>query len=380
MKKRKRFVFLGILVLVICGMSVQAMAQSTDTDRIFQQQSENFHTQDVEDAVPESALEFAGEDKALTLENTDSFLNISEWFSLIVRCFFSVLSEKRSMLVQIAAILILMYAVRALCSGMRNEKTMEILNYFVIAVSAVLVLESVFFSAQHAVSAMGEVAAFSNATLPVLTALVSASGYPASAAAVSASVIFSLDIIAFVASYVVPTLINSYMALGIGAGLSSNENLKSISAFLRKTVVFVITLLFCLLIGVLSLKSGLSTASDSISRRTAVFTAGNFIPIAGNYLGEGINLVFSCAGVLKNTVGTFSVLVLLFTVSGPVIEILVNYILLSIAKMFCSFFDNKNLLSFFEVIRDAFSMMLSMTIGLSVILIIAITLITRIGG
>ena len=99
MKKRKRFVFLGILVLVICGMSVQAMAQSTDTDRIFQQQSENFHTQDVEDAVPESALEFAGEDKALTLENTDSFLNISEWFSLIVRCFFSVLSEKRSMLV-----------------------------------------------------------------------------------------------------------------------------------------------------------------------------------------------------------------------------------------------------------------------------------------
>ena len=353
MKKRKRFVFLGILVLVICEMSVQAMAQSTDTDRIFQQQSENFHTQDVEDAVPESALEFAGEDKALTLENTDSFLNISEWFSLIVRCFFSVLSEKRSMLVQIAAILILMYAVRALCSGMRNEKTMEILNYFVIAVSAVLVLESVFFSAQHAVSAMGEV---------------------------SASVIFSLDIIAFVAAYVVPTLINSYMALGIGAGLSSNENLKSISAFLRKTVVFVITLLFCLLIGVLSLKSGLSTASDSISRRTAVFTAGNFIPIAGNYLGEGINLVFSCAGVLKNTVGTFSVLVLLFTVSGPVIEILVNYILLSIAKMFCSFFDNKNLLSFFEVIRDAFSMMLSMTIGLSVILIIAITLITRIGG
>ena len=111
-----------------------------------------------------------------------------------------------------------------------------------------------------------------------------------------------------------------------------------------------------------------------------MFTAGNFIPIAGNYLGEGINLVFSCAGVLKNTVGTFSVLVLLFTVSGPVVEILVNYILLSITKMFCSFFDNKNLLSFFEVIRDAFSMMLSMTIGLSVILIIAITLITRIGG
>ena len=44
MKKRKRFVFWGILVLVICGTSVQAMAQSTDTDRIFQQQSENFHT------------------------------------------------------------------------------------------------------------------------------------------------------------------------------------------------------------------------------------------------------------------------------------------------------------------------------------------------
>lgn len=350
-----------------------------ETDDVYKYQYEKYGVEKIDNAVPEAAKDFA-EDQILQIQHAGELFDFKQILTWIFQTFMNLLFEKKSMFIQLAALLILMYIVKTLCSGLSSSKTVEVLNYFAVICASVMIFSSVFSVSKNLVSTFEQLSSFSAVALPVLTGLVGASGLPLTAVGLSGTTVFILDVLAFIGGVCIVPIVNTYMALGLGACLTDNENLKSISKFCKNVCIFIITLLFCIFIGVVSLQSILSNSSDSLSKRAIMFTTGNFIPVAGGYISEGVNIVFSCASALKGTVGAFSAAILFFTVAAPITDIIVNLFILGMARMFCDFFDNKKLTALFDVVKDAFSMMLSVTIGIVFMLIVCMTVMAKIGG
>lgn len=359
-------------------LALSHTASAVEQGQIYEYQIEKYGVSDINNVVPDGAEEFA-EDQPLQLENVGQLFDIQKIISRIVNVFFNLLAEKKSFFIQLTALLILLYIVKSLCSGLSRDSTVRTLTYFAVICTGILVFESVFDVSHKLTDALEQQISFTTAALPVMTGLVNASGLPVSAAGIGATSAFILNLLAMSVVWIIPA-VNTYMVLGLGTCLSENENLKAVSVFFRNTCIFIITLLFCVFIGVISLQSTFTGAADSVSKRAITFTAGNFVPIAGGYISEGINTVFSCAASLKANVGTFVSVVLFFTAAAPIADIAVNILLLSAAKMLCSFFSNKRLSALFNVIKDAFAMLLVIAIGAAFMLVICMTVMAKIGG
>lgn len=367
-------VFICISVLAFSHAGVAA-----EQREIYEYQYDAYGVADINDAVPEAAEDFAASE-TLQVENTGALLDIKKVLSWCVETLFTLFKSKKKFFIQLATLLILLYIVKTLCSGLSRDKAVQALHYFAVVCACVLVFDTVFSVSQKLIGTLEQLTSFTSAALPVMTGLVSASGMPASAAGIGGTGAFILNILAFIGSTCILPAINVYMVLGLGACLSENENLKAVSVFCRNICIFIITLLFCIFIGVISLQSAFTGSADSLSKRAIMFTAGNFVPIAGGYVSEGVNVVFSCASALKGTVGVFSAAILFFTAASPIADIVISMLLMSVAKMFCAFFDNKRLSALFDVVKDAFAMMFTAAVGTVLMLIVCMAVMAKIGG
>ncbi|WHY76015.1 stage III sporulation protein AE [Neobacillus sp. WH10] len=189
-------------------------------------------------------------------------------------------------------------------------------------VLVILALNSFHISIRYTNEAIGTMTSFVLALVPLLLALIAASGGLVSAAFFHPVILFLMNISGMFMQYVILPLLFLATLLSIVSTMSEQYKVSQLAALLRNWSIGLMGLFLTIFLGVISVQGASAAVTDGVAIRTAKFVTGNFIPVIGRMFTDATDTVVSASVLLKNSVGIAGVAILLIIVAFPAIKIL----------------------------------------------------------
>ena len=231
----------------------------------------------------------------------------------------------------------------SVCSGFfpDDEKSKTVLNLICGSFLIIEIFIPAIKSVGAAASAMGACASFEKALIPVLAAVVTVSGKPATALSSQGIMFASAQFVEALAADIVMPLVGVCGALNITGAVFPTLRLSAISETVRKTALTFLTSAAGLFTGFLAMKNTLASTVDGMAVRGVKLAANTFVPVIGGAIGEAYTSVVGSLSVIRKTVGIYAVAVF-FAITVPVIINLALWVLsLRIACMISELLDVK---------------------------------------
>ena len=160
------------------------------------------------------------------------------------------------------------------------------------------------------------------ALVPLLLALMAASGGAISAAFFHPVILFLMNTSGMLIEYIVLPLLFLSTLLHVVSSLSEQYKVTQLANLLRNISIGILGIFLTIFLGVISVQGASSAITDGITIKTAKFVTGNFIPVIGRMFTDATDTVINASLLLKNTVGIAGVVILLLLVAFPAIKIL----------------------------------------------------------
>lgn len=207
----------------------------------------------------------------------------------------------------------------SVCSGFfpNDERSRAVLNIICGAFLLVSVFSGGISTVRAGVSSVSACAVFEKSLIPVLAAILTAAGSPASAVSVQGAAFAAAQAITALSENFALPLIGITAALGTAGAMLPTLRLSAVGELLRKTVSGVLGICATLFTGLLSIKCVIAGSADSLTARGVKLAANTFVPVVGGALGEAYSSITGSISLLKNTVGAYG-LAALFFISVPV--------------------------------------------------------------
>lgn len=186
----------------------------------------------------------------------------------------------------------------------------------------ILALNSFHIAINYTNEAIGTMTSFILALVPLLLALIAASGGLISAAFFHPVILFLMNMSGLFMQYIILPLLFLATLLSIVSTMSEQYKVSQLAQLLRNWSIGLMGLFLTVFLGVISVQGASAAVTDGVTIRTAKFVTGNFIPVIGRMFTDATDTVVSASVLLKNTVGIAGVAILLIIVAFPAIKIL----------------------------------------------------------
>lgn len=214
---------------------------------------------------------------------------------------------------------------------------------------------------------------FSKVLLPVVTAAAAAGGSPGGATARQlATVLFSnvlvglIDGLLLPMTYVYIVACTAYAALG-------NEGLKRIGAAVKWVVTASLTTLVLIFVAYLTVSGAVAGSTDAAAVKAAKMAVSGAVPVVGGILSDAAETILAGAGIIKNTVGVFGMLVVLAMCVTPFLQLGIHYLVYKGVSAVTATVSQGRVAALIDSIGGAFGLVLGMTGSCALLLLVAIT-------
>ncbi|GGE53808.1 stage III sporulation protein AE [Priestia taiwanensis] len=260
-----------------------------------------------------SFLEFVKGEKEFSLK---------EWFVGFLKFIFHEILANGKLLGMLVLLTILSALLQSLQSAFDKSNISKIADAVIYLVLIVVALNSFYVAASYAQEAIQQMINFVIALLPILLALIAATGGVISASFFHPIVMLLMSTSGmFIKFFVLPLLFLATI-LSIVSTISDQYKVTKLANLLRNISVGALGIFLTIFLGVLSVQGTATAISDGIAIKTAKFVTGNFIPVIGRVFTDAADTVLSASALLKNTIGIAGVVMLLLIVAFPAIKIL----------------------------------------------------------
>jgi stage III sporulation protein AE len=228
----------------------------------------------------------------------------------------------------IAGIALLTGVITSLKSGTAGATTSSmifLISYASALIPLLAVLTECFRESLNAVQAMQKQMQL---TFPLLLTLMSASGGVVSASVCRPAVaFFSTTIVSTIYTVVFPLTI-TIIAFSIAGNLTKELKISKFSAFFKSINKWIIGICISAF-GIFFTLQGITSATyDGVVRRTAKYAIGNGIPIVGGFLSGGFDLAVAGSILIKNSLGSMSIFLMVSILFEPLILLISVNVLL----------------------------------------------------
>ncbi|MEE1187287.1 MAG: hypothetical protein UHN02_07945 [Acutalibacteraceae bacterium] len=354
---KKLFIVLILCIFFITSFYISANANDNTYDYF---KDELKYTEDI---VPD---EYKSEIKEYSLD-LDAIINgdfdINNLFALIKDKIFSQLDVVTNITVSMLLILIISVISEILIN---NEST----GYIILLFSCILIISDLTAAVKETANALQSSSIFMSALIPVYAGMIISSGYAATGTGYSTIMFIFSQIITFLSNYLLLPVCSCLLALSISSSLIK-EKLKNIVLFITKSITVIITVVLGAFISILSLQTVISKTSDSIGLKTAKYFTGSFVPVVGSFVSESLSIVITSMGLLKSSIGVFSIICLIVIFLPTLIK---NTILKIEISIFCYIFESFNvntISAFLKGINNVMSIIIGIEASSIVIFIIS---------
>jgi stage III sporulation protein AE len=233
--------------------------------------------------------------------------SLKEWGQGILKFAFQEFVANGRLLGSLIMLTIFSMFLQTMQNAFEKSTISKVAYSIVFMVLVILALNSFHIVINYTNEAIGAMTSFVLALIPLLLALMAASGGIVSAA--------------FFHPVILPLLFLAAL-LNIVSTMSENYKVTQLAQLLRNWSIGLMGLFLTIFLGVISVQGASSAVTDGVTIRTAKFITGNFIPVIGRVFTDATDTVVSASALLKNTVGIAGVAILLIIVAFPAIKIL----------------------------------------------------------
>lgn len=212
---------------------------------------------------------------------------------------------------------------------------------------------------------------FSKLLLPAVTAAAAAAGTPSSAAARQLATMLFSDVLMTVITSLLLPLLYIYMASCVAYTAIGNEGLKRVAATIKWVVTSVLSAILILFVGYLTVSGAIAGTADAATIKAAKFTMSSMVPVVGGILSDAAETVLASAGILKNAVGVFGMLVVLGMCVVPFLQLGIHYLVYKLTAALSATVSGGRVAGLIDQIGGAFGLVLGMTGASALLLLIS---------
>lgn len=216
--------------------------------------------------------------------------------------------------------------------------------------------------------------------IPVFTSVIATSGCPASSIGYNTALFTISQIISSVMADFLLPFIGIFLAFSVAGSVSGKFKIHGLTSAVKKMIVGTLTLLVTVFVGLFSMQSMVSVASDSLGLKTAKFLSGNFVPVVGSALGDAFSSVMGCMGLIKSSVGGFGVLACLCTFLPSILMVLFFLLALKFTGAVAECLGVSGIPGLMEAVQDALSVLLAFLICFAILIVVTMSIMLVMGS
>jgi stage III sporulation protein AE len=248
--------------------------------------------------------------------------SLKQWGQGLLNFAFQEFVANGKLLGSIIMLAIFSMFLQSMQNAFEQSNVSKVAYSIVYMVLVILALNSFHIAISYANEAIGTMISFVLALIPLLLALMAASGGIVSAAFFHPVILFLMNMSGMFMQYIILPLLFLATLLSIVSTMSEQYKVTQLASLLRNWSIGLMGLFLTVFLGVISVQGASAAVTDGITIRTAKFITGNFIPVIGRMFTDATDTVVSASVLLKNTVGIAGVAILLIIVAFPAIKIL----------------------------------------------------------
>lgn len=300
---KRIFYIITVLLLLIIPLSLNAFA--AEDEEFIEQQYEDSGANELIRELPEETREML---ESLGVEKIEfdkiSDISFSRLMELIVNIVKGKLENPLKFMTVMIGVFILLAIIRTIVPVNDNKALDLACSLFMI----IATVGSMISYLPYIISAIDASSKFMVAFIPIYTALIAASGNPASALSYNTvALAIAQGATSFINVFMIP-LIVMLIAVSIAASISPALNMGGMVSMFKKTLMWVLTAISTVFTGFMSLKGILVSSADTMAVKSGQALMGTMVPIIGASLSDAYSSILGSMSMLKNAVGIFGIL------------------------------------------------------------------------
>lgn len=359
-------VFAALMFCALLTINVSAETDTTDSG-IFEEEK-------LYESVPEQVKELLqklGIDKI----DFDSVFNVGadDIIKLLGNLLTGTIESPLKATVRLIAIIILI----AVCESFMPDgaKINSVINLAGVLFCVISIINPISTVIKFAVASVTVSEKFMLVLLPVLTAVVSASGNPTLALSFQSIAFAAAQIISAVATKAIVPIIGVILALDISSSLMPKFSLTGITEIIKKSVTFILSFSATLFVSFLGLKAGLANTADTLATKGIKLVISSAVPIVGGALSEAYSGVLGNIMLAKSTIGVFGLCLIALIVLPSCIQLVFWIFSLKLSAGIAEMFELKGIVSLLKSVSSSLVLLNVVIVFVAVLFIISISLI-----
>ena len=192
-------------------------------------------------------------------------------------------------------------------------------------------------------TAITAAASFMVVFIPVLTGISAALGHTLTATAVNSAILACTQLFSQLAANFLAPLCGAILGVSTAGAVHPQLKLDKLGELIKKLVIWGLTLVMTVFMGVLSLQTAVSAASDNAAIKTAKFMVSQGVPIIGGTVSDAVNTLGSGLSILKSGVGVYGIIAVAVIILPVLASLLCYRIAAALAEAMAEMFGLKEL-------------------------------------
>lgn len=184
----------------------------------------------------------------------------------------------------------------------------------------------------RAVASIENAGSFMLIYIPIMVVALITNGQGVTGASYYSFVVMVGEGITWLSSHLIAPLLSVFLGVSVTSSVSSDIKLDGIIRELSKFIKWVIAFVMTVFSGLLTFKTLITTAADTVSTRAVRFTLSSFIPIVGSALSEAYKTIQGSMTLLKTGLGVFVIISVVIVFLPVVINCLLWIVSLNISS------------------------------------------------
>lgn len=315
-KKLKRIVLLTILLFDIFTINFFVHANTSDA---IQKGIENYKLNDVVNTLEEYVEDVnLDEVKQDLLEGNG--IEISNFFNAIINMLFKEIKLELKTAVEILMVLVLLGLIK--CLELEKGSINKVINILSFLILTSIILKNYTNILTLFKNTITSITNITEIISPVILGILIATGEVVTSGIIGPVIMFLTSLVGVSISYIVLPLLNISLVFKIISSVSESVNLDKLGSFLSSSAVWIISIMFTIVLGVLGLETSVSTSVDEITVKTTQAAVSNLVPVVGKFVSDSTEIVMGATEVIGKAVGVIGMLVMFIVLLLPAIKIL----------------------------------------------------------
>lgn len=210
---------------------------------------------------------------------------------------------------------------------------------------------------------------FMGSYVPVFAAFLAAGGSVAGGTAYQTFVLFLTEAIMQLAGGILFPLLQMGTALGIVDAVNPDLRLGTFVSGIRSGVTWTLGFVMALFSALLSVRSFVASAADSLASKSVKMLASSMIPIVGSAVSDAYSTVQGSIHLLRSGIGAVGILVILWMVLPPLLSLILYRLVFWLMRMFADMAGAKPMAALYQNTQAVLSAAFAILVCFAVMLI-----------